>query len=247
MSKVQQMSKAVLVPGGTFKMGSDRGHVDELPIHEVYISTFYMDERVVNNREYQYFIDENPEWHPDNVSFEWVDENYLNLWVTGRCPEELLDHSVINVSRYAALAFAKWVGKRLPTEAEWEYAAGGRERFEYGVAERFDPSNHVTGLDGGRPKGAVPATLRHNSYGLYDVSGLGWEWTQDSYDADWYPRSPRKDPCNTDPNTEWCVLRGSSAYFQDSDFMRIHLRGRNSRRACNEDYGFRCARDLDEV
>lgn len=228
-------------------MGSDRGHIDELPIHEVDISTFYIDERVVTNRDYQYFIEDNPKWRPNNVSSEWVDENYLNLWDDGRCPEELLDHSVINVSRYAALEFAQWAGKRLPTEAEWEYAAGGRERFEYGLAPSFDPSNHVTGLDGGQPKGAVPGTLRRNSYGLYDVSGLGWEWTEDSYDDNWYSRSPRKDPCNKDPDTEWCVLRGSSAYFPDPAFMRIHLRGRNTRRACNEDYGFRCARSLSEA
>lgn len=247
MMVLENLSPMVLIPCGTYQMGSKRGHVDERPIHDVELPGFYLDKRVVINREFQRFVDENPHWHPHRVSKEWVDDNYLNLWVTGCCPEDLLDHSVINVSWHAAAAFAQWAGKRLPTEAEWEYAAGGPQRFEYGVSSSWSASNHITGLDGGRPRGAVPGTLPPNGFGLYDVSGLGWEWTQDSYGAEWYQHTPRQNPCNRDPDAEWCVLRGSSAYFPDPGFMRIHLRGRNSPRACNEDYGFRCARDMKEV
>lgn len=224
-------------------MGSESGNIDERPVHEVELSPFYMDVRVATNREYQAFVDANPNWRRDRIAPEMADGNYLNLWANDRCPDTLLDHSVINVSQFAAAAFAAWVAKRLPTEAEWELAAGGPSRLEFGVSTQFDVANHVIGLDGGQPRGAVPGQLRPNEFGLHDVCGLGWEWTQDHYDADFYAHSPRKDPVNRSRTAKWSVLRGGSGYFDDPAYLRIYIRGRNVPQACNEDYGFRCARD----
>jgi formylglycine-generating enzyme len=238
------LSEMALVPGGPFLMGSEGGYIDERPLHEVEIASFHMDVRVVTNREFQEFIGANPQWGKDRVTPGMADQNYLNLWEGNHCPEDLLEHSVINVSQPAAEAFARWAGKRLPTEAEWEYAAGGPERLVWGVSAVFDPRDHVFALDGGQPRGAVPGRHRPNAYGLYDMCGLGWEWTQDRYDDDFYGRSGRTNPVNRNPDAEWSVLRGGSAYFDDPFFLRIHIRGRNAPTACNEDYGFRCAHDV---
>jgi formylglycine-generating enzyme required for sulfatase activity len=225
-------------------MGSDAGYHDELPLHEVEISPFELDERVVTNREYRLFLQENPEWRKDRITPDRANSDYLNLWIDSACPDELLDHSVINVSQHAAAAFAHWAGKRLPTESEWEYAAGGPDRLLWSVSDRFNPTHHVFGLDGGQPRGAVPAGCPPNAFGLYDMCGLVWEWTQDRYDPEFYARSPRVDPVNADPAAAWGVLRGGAGYFDDPFFLRIHIRGRNDPVACNEDYGFRCARNL---
>lgn len=238
-----ELSKMVLIPGGHFIMGSLDGYIDERPLHEVFISPFYLDARVVTNREFQAFVKASPEWSKRNLTSRKVDQNYLNLWDGDECPEEIMDFSVINVSQYAARAFAKWAGKRLPTEAEWEYAAGGRQRFKWSLGNSFVPQDYVFGLDGGQPRGAQPATHPSNSFGLYDMSGLVWEWTEDSYGADFYEKSPPINPINRNRDEEWGVLRGGAAYFDDPVFLRIHIRGRNFPVACNEDYGFRCARD----
>ena len=243
---IHNLSEMVLIQGGTFVMGSLDGYIDEKPPHEVEISPFYLDVRVVTNREFQAFIKANPEWSKRNITPDKADKNYLNLWDGDECPEELLEFSVINVSQHAARAFAKWVGKRLPTEAEWEYAASGPERFKWSLGNIFLPEDYVFGLDGGQPRGSIPATHRPNSYGLYDMSGLIWEWTEDRYSADFYKKSGRINPVNRNMNEEWGVLRGGSAYFDDSFFLRVHIRGRNFPVACNEDYGFRCARDVNK-
>jgi formylglycine-generating enzyme required for sulfatase activity len=238
-----QLSEMALISGGAFMMGSEDGYIDERPVHLVEVAAFYLDVRVVTNREFQEFISANSEWRKDNVLPEMADQNFLNLWANDRCPDDLLDYSVINVSQPAAAAFARWAGKRLPTEAEWEYAAGAEDRLVWSVTNKFDQQHHEFGLDGGQPRGSVPAQHRPNGYGLYDMCGLVWEWTQDRYDDDFYQLSERVNPVNRNQSAEWAVLRGGSAYFDDPFFLRIHIRGRNVPAACNEDYGFRCARD----
>lgn len=238
-----QHSEMVLIAAGTFLMGSQERYINEHPIHEVELSAFYMDARVVTNREFQQFIQENPEWSKDRITPEMADQDYLNLWIDGRCPDELLDYSVINVSQVAAEAFARWIGKRLPTEAEWEYAAGGPERYTWSTSNAFDPEQYVCALDGNQPKGALPAQRKPNSWGLFDMCGLGWEWVQDRYEDDYYARSPRCNPLNGSLATEYSVLRGGCAYTDDPFYLRIYIRGRSFPQACHEDYGFRCARD----
>jgi formylglycine-generating enzyme required for sulfatase activity len=238
------LSDMVLIPGGTFIMGSTEGNIDEQPPHEVEISPFYLDERVVTNREFQAFILANPEWSKTRITPDKADTNYLNLWDDDYCPEELLDFCVINVSQLGTLAFCKWVGKRLPTEAEWEFAAGGPERFKWSLNNEFRPEDYVFNRDAGQPRGETPASHRPNGYGLYDMSGLVWEWTQDAYSTDFYARSPRVNPVNRRGDEGRFVVRGGSAYFDNPSYLRVHQRGRNAPQACHEDYGFRCARDV---
>ena len=122
----------VLIPAGEFQMGSYdvEGGESEQPVHAVYVDEFYMDIHEVTNAEYKKFIDANPEWQKgkwwqtDRIKRRFHNGKYLKDWNENNYPEGKGDHPV-QVSWYAAMAYAQWAGKRLPTEAEWEKAARG--------------------------------------------------------------------------------------------------------------------------
>lgn len=237
------LSEMSFIKGGVYQMGDDNGHYGEKPKHEVNINPFLVDIRVVTNREYSEFIDDNPNWEKGKVPYELADNDYLNLWEGGFCPPEIIDFSVINVSYFAAKAFAKWAKKRLLTEAEWEYAAGGSHQLKWSLGNKFEHDKYVFGLDGGQPKGAKPCQFSPNIHGLFDMSGLVWEWVEDYYSVDFYSISPCDNPKNTNRTNEKC-LRGGSAYFDNENYLRTTQRGKNLPNACHEDYGFRCAKDI---
>ena len=115
----------VLIPAGEFQMGSDSGEPDEKPVHTVYVDAFYIDVYAVTSADYKKFVDANPQWQKDSIPEKYHDGDYLALWEKNDYPKEKADHPVIYVTWYAAMAYAQWSGKRLPTEAEWEKAARG--------------------------------------------------------------------------------------------------------------------------
>ncbi len=149
MEQVTQTYKQmVLIPGGEFEMGSNdvesepdeppmgwtmdehllmrEAFYDEQPVHTVYVRPFYMDIYPVTNAQYQMFIDANPEWRKNPISTSRTENTlYLEDWKGNHFPRHLADHPVKWVNWYAAMAYAEWVDKRLPTEAEWEKAARG--------------------------------------------------------------------------------------------------------------------------
>ena len=117
----------VLIPAGDFRMGSNTtaAYSDEKPVHTVYINAFYIDKYEVTNEEYKRFIDANPWWRKDRILGKYHDGDYLKHWIGNRYPYGKGNYPVTWVSWYAAMAYAQWKGKRLPTEAEWEKAARG--------------------------------------------------------------------------------------------------------------------------
>ena len=177
----------VYVVGGTFQMGSNSGDSDEKPIHTVTVSSFYMDKTEVTQAEYRKVMGKNPS------KFSGCDD----------CPVE-------NVSWHDANEYAKKVGKRLPTEAEWEYAArGGNKSKGY----RYSGSNTISSVgwyDNNSDWKTHPVAQKQpNELGLYDMSGNVWEWCSDWYGEESYSSSPQNNPQG--PNSgEYRVLRGGS-------------------------------------
>ena len=168
-------AKMVPILAGEFRMGSSDGDTnpDEGPVHIVYLDAFYMDVHQVTNAQYKKFVDANPEWGKIYRSSKYRDNHYLRHWHGNSYPSGKGNHPVIYVHWYAAMAYAEWAGKRLPTEAEWEKAARGGltgQKFLRGISQ----SNRGIGT----PVGIYAP----NPYGLYGMMDQLWEWCLDEYD-----------------------------------------------------------------
>lgn len=237
---VIEATELILIPGGRFMMGSEEGNSNELPVRDIEVSLFYLERHVVTNKQFRSFLLANPEWQKGKVSPRFADGDYLKLWDGNNYPPGLDDYSVINVSWYAARAYAEWIGRRLPTEAEWEFAAGGQEHFKWSLGNTFG-QHHYFFANFDDPIGFPVASLPANSYGLYEMSGGVWEWVEDSYEVDSYQRIAAQNPLHR--VGAWRSLRGGAHTFDDPNYARCAVRGSNDPIACHEDYGFRCAMD----
>ena len=268
-----KLAPMVSLPGGTFRMGDDRGSLlDQRPAHEVDIAPFQLDMYQVTNRQFQLFVDathytttaEQQGWSYvfDLDAREWVKMNGA-FWQKpdGSTPisANLLDHPVTQVSHVDANAFCRWAGKRLPTEAEWEYAArGGLVDNAYPWGEhRLKDGKHMandwqgwfprnnTGDDGFEltsPVGSFPA----NPFGLCDMAGNVWEWCHDLYSSQYYQFSPKANPQGPDqpdPDHIGHVIRGGSFLSADNNgsTTRVAVRSYQPEKAGYQDVGFRTA------
>ncbi|KPJ60970.1 MAG: hypothetical protein AMJ46_04125 [Latescibacteria bacterium DG_63] len=219
-----------MIPGGEFVMGSGT-EGDHSPAHKVHIDSFYMDKYEVTNAQYLLFCKETGRKMPE---FWGIDKF--------RCGPDFPDHPVIGVSSYDAEAYAEWCGKRLPTEAEWEYAArGGLEGKDFPSGDTIDSTLancSRSGTGGTVPVGSYPA----NGFGLHDMAGNVCEWVSDYYDGEYYSRSPTDNPKG--PETEkFRVIRGGG-WHSGPHCSRVYFR--NALRGSWIDFnvGFRCAKDI---
>ena len=148
---------------------------NEQPVHTVYVDAFFMDKYEVTNAQYKEFIDANPRWRKDWIDKEFHTGDYLYHWNGDNYPSGKSNHPVVYVSWYAAMAYAQWAGKRLPTEAEWEYAARGGLR-----GQKYPWSGeviHKRKANYGIMLGVWSLwTVSAERYGLYDMAGNVWEW-----------------------------------------------------------------------
>ena len=237
----------LLVPAGSFYMGSRQGSTSEEPIHVIGLDAFYIDKYEVTNAEYKNCVDNLVCDLPTNQR-TYFDTRYN-------------DHPVVYVNWVMADAYCKWRGARLPTEAEWEKTARGTELLEYPWGNQFDGKivnycDAYCSLDGkdkrysdgyGNTSPVGSYEEGKSPYGVYDMAGNVREWVADLYSESYYTDSPKQNPPG--PSLE---------SFTDEEILRV-LRGGswvdnlNNVRAFTRDYskpveassyvGFRCAVD----
>lgn len=246
----------VFIPAGDFDMGSrnnaNDAEDDEKPRHTVYLDAFYIDRYEVTNAHYKKFIDVSPQWQKDRIPEKYHDGDYLKHWNGNNYPPGKDNHPVVYVSWYAAMAYAAWNEKRLPTEAEWEKAArGDRYGRNYAWGDSLDPSkaNYNENIGDTTPVG----TYAMNGYGLYDMTGNVWEWCLDEYDSDFYAISPSRNPLAGETVSgilsNWRdvksvrVLRGGS-WMSNATFVRVSDRTRFTPQVTNNARGFRCVKPV---
>lgn len=218
-------AEMILIQGGKYLVGSSDGDYDEQPVHEVLIDPFYIDVHEVTNQQFQMFLEAtgHPKpafWHPE------IDKP---------------DDPVVGVSWYDAVAYAVWVGKRLPTEVEWELAArGGSAGTKYPWGD--DPDCRYANF---KSFGIAPVkSLKPNNYGLYDLIGNVWEWCSDWYDRTYYSSSKKRNPQGPVIGTHK-VLRGGAWYCRE-DQVRVTNRFYAMPDVSSFNFGFRCAKSADK-
>ena len=210
-------SEMVLIPAGSFEMGDhfDEGDDDELPIHQVELDAFYMDVNEVTAGQFKPFVEDS--------GYDYDDWDNVAEYSPGD------EFPMIYVNWNDATAYAEWAGKRLPTEAEWEYAARGGlagKRYPWGDEITHDDANYL-GI-GGKDKWvkcAPVGSFEANGYGLYDMAGNLREWCADWYDSDYYSKSPAKNPLGPDSQTRagYRVMRGGF-YGEFAAYQRVAFR-----------------------
>ena len=225
-------SDMILIPEGEFLMGDD-GEEDNSPIHKVYIKSFYMDKYEVTNAQYFKFCEETGRKLPE---FWGMKKFHLGL--------DFPNHPVVFVNWRDAEAYAKWAGKRLPSEAEWEYAArGGLAGKDFPNGDDLD-STMANFFDREIvPKGTVPVgSYPPNGYGLYDMAGNVGEWVSDYYHNDYYKTSPYNNPSGPQKG-KFVVIRGGG-WHSGKTCVTVHYRNCLKKGWIDFNLGFRCVKDL---
>ena len=213
------------IPAGSFEMGDHHDNISNaLPVHTVTLDGFYMDVHEVTVGQFREFVNQS--------GYSYNRWNDVAVYSPGD------EYPMVHVNWNDATAYAKWAGKRLPTEAEWEYAARGGlagKRYPWGdegaTVERANYDSKV-----GKP--AVVSSYPANGYGLYDMAGNVWEWCQDWYGEDYYQNSAAKNPPGPDIGS-YRVLRGGPWYLNTA-YLRVALRDRSHPDNGHPYYGFRC-------
>jgi len=256
--------KMVLIKAATFTMGTAASDIDrlkalysvkradlfsaELPAHRVTLSAYLIDRHEVTNKDYAKFLRANPVWLPGRTPAKYDNGNYLKDWVNGKYPKDEAEMPVTNVNWYAAMAYCHWAGKRLPTEAEWEYAArGGLQGAEYPWGNaKADPTLANYGKSAfGKP--VKVGSYQPNGYGLYDMAGNVWEFTADEWGK--YSAADAENPLvgtnifgslDFDLITTRRVIRGGSWGGAPIN-LRVAYRDSHPPNGSQPFVGFRCA------
>jgi formylglycine-generating enzyme required for sulfatase activity len=189
----------VLIHGGTMQIGiraadiprfqkifsieNERLFQDEIPRHTITVKAFYIDKNLVTNAQFKPFVDAHPSWRPNgsfSKSTRFDNGNYLRHWQAPNSENAKPDRPVVNVSWYAAIGYCRWAGKRLPTEAEWEFAARGGQEALFPWGDQLPDetrANFNNNVGTTTPVGSYPA----NPYGLFDMAGDVWQFLYDRW------------------------------------------------------------------
>lgn len=223
-------SGMVYVPEGYFQMGASTSESDDSkPMHFVYTSAYFIDKHEVSNAEYKNFMEATGHAKPRY----WDDERFNQP-----------DQPVVGVSWFDAMAYSRWKGRRLPTEAEWEKAARGNDGRPYPWGEQWKLGTRLyfVNLYGLEDRYEFTAPVNYyaagaSPFGALNMAGNVWEWCLDWYDKDYYRISPELDPEGPEAR-QMKVLRGGS-WINDIEGVRVTQRARNLPETRNNIYGFR--------
>ncbi len=215
-------TEKIFVKGGIFKMGSPEGvgENNERPQRQVTLSDFYISKYEVTNAEYAKFL--NAKGNQEEGGSTWLDitNNFCQIEKAGKTFKAKAgkeNHPVIMVTWYGAKAYASWAGGRLPTEAEWEYAAGGGNKskgYKYSGSNKINEvawyreNSQIIEKAISNGKGTHPiGKKKPNELGIYDMTGNVWEWCSDWYGS--YGSAAETNPQGASSGSER-VLRGGS-------------------------------------
>lgn len=236
-------TEMAIIEGGTFYRGSIDGSRDEMPRHVVHLCSFAIDIHPVTNEQFVRFLEimggEKDMNHNDIIRLR--DSRIKRSGGKLSIESGYSKHPVVGVTWYGAIAYAKWVGKRLPSEAEWEIASkGGAENAPFPTGDDIEKSQANFFSSDTIAVMSYPP----NPYGLYDMAGNVYEWCQDWYGYNYYETSIQE-PDNPQGPLQgvYRVLRGGCWKSLRED-LRCSRRHRNNPGTVNGTYGFRCVADV---
>jgi formylglycine-generating enzyme len=264
-------SKMALIPAATFEMGTDKAEIpklqemfkikraalfeEETPRRRVKIDSFYLDKTEVTNADFKSFLDKNPAWRKDKIPAEFHNGKYLQDWNGTDFPKEKANHPVTFVIWYAAVAYCQSQKKRLPTEAEWEFAArGGLSGKQFPWGDEMPDKTRAN--FGASEIGAATAVGSYapSDYGLFDMTGNVWEFLADEWQT--YPANSElqinpvaggdffyKDSFREIKTRR--VIRGGS-FGGGTVNLRVTYRDSHLPENAGDHVGFRCAESLNE-
>jgi formylglycine-generating enzyme len=225
--------ETIPIPAGQFMMGNEKGEdieANETPRHTVMLDGFEIGRLEVTNTQYAAFV---------------TATGYSNdKWKETNKPGKE-DFPAINISSIDAVAYCEWLSKvtgrkyRLPTEAEWEYAAGGNQLVRFSWGNGWDPALANAGKQ--HQETMRVAGFTPNTFGLYDMTGNVWEWCSDWYKDSYYSESPQSNPQGPAEGISR-VMRGG-AWNSPEQYSRITFRSHNAPDIRNLTIGFRIVQE----
>lgn len=239
-------SLMIYLPGGVFIMGDDEGESDERPAHRANLSPFYIDETEVSNREYALCVDDGACAPPDRTSATRYSSYYGNPTYD--------EYPVIFVSWYDAEQFCDWRGARLPSEAEWEYAASydpiNQVKLIYPWGDAFEGTFLNFNASGSPWDDGYADTAPITAYpegrsplGIYNMAGNVMEWVQDWYDPRYYRTATEVNPLGPETG-EFKAIRGGS-WLSGTDDVEAVARTNFDPTVSRANLGFRCAKAVE--
>jgi iron(II)-dependent oxidoreductase len=218
------------IPAGPFMMGSDTADPEDGPAHEVDLPAYEIDKFEVTNIDYSAFADAT-----GYITF--AEEEGLGSWRSEWGVGED-SHPVVMVTWDDAVAYCEWLGKRLPTEAEWEKAARGEDSRAFPWGDEWDVEKANVkdrGLRGTAAVGSFGAGA--SPYGVEDMTGNVWEWT-----ADWYQPYPDNTTADASYGEQFRVTRGGGWFEVEPQSTTFNRNAADPTKTATDEIGFRCVR-----
>ncbi len=228
-AQMPQPIEWIFVEGGEFTMGCKSGEADCYPdeaAHKVSVSSFEISAYEITVAQYRHYCEQTGASMPQEPVFGWQDDN-----------------PIVNVTWQQASDFAKWAGGRLPTEAEWEYAArGGKKSKGYLYSGSNNPLEVGWSYENSAQTTHSVGQKKPNELGIYDMSGNAWEWCSDNYGIFYYNESPKHNPKGPKEGLGKCN-RGGCFNF-DCKVMKVTHRRGSGEESTGVGTGFRLVRDV---